>query len=188
MSKAAELAKFIGNSEQNMKLLLDATISSAVSEYDITSTYINSTYDSYYLDAYFLPSTDNVYLNGQVFVGGSVQTGSIYGNEVQRVGGSYGGANSNGSTSIIQANSAQIGNAAGEGITISMNMQNTNNTNVGFCVSGISNWYFTDAAHNASTFTGALIVANRADVVNGFRFVMSSGNIESGTVKLYGIN
>ena len=46
MSKAADLAKFIGNSEQNMKLLLDATISSAVSEYDITSTYITSSYDT----------------------------------------------------------------------------------------------------------------------------------------------
>lgn len=174
-------------SGSGLNLLLDATISSAVSEYDISSTYINSTYDSYYLDAYFLPSTDNVYLNAHVFVGGSAQSGSIYGNEVQRVGGSYGGANSNGSTSIIQANSAQIGNAAGEGITISMNMQNTNNTSVGFCVSGISNWYHTDAAHNASTFAGALIVANRANVVNGFRFVMSSGNIELGTVKLYGL-
>ena len=41
MSKAADLAKFIGNNEQNMKLLLNATISSAVAQYDIDSTYIN---------------------------------------------------------------------------------------------------------------------------------------------------
>ena len=170
-----------------LTLLLDATISSAVAQYDISSTYINGTYNSYYLEASLLPATDNVYLNSQVFVGGTVQTGSIYGNEVQRVGGSYGGANSNGSTSLIQANSAQIGNAAGEGITISMQMQNANSTTRAFCVSGISNWYFTDGNHNASTFAGALIVANRANVVNGLRLMMSSGNIASGTVTLYGL-
>ena len=170
-----------------MDLILSDTISSAVAQYDISSTYINGTYNSYYLEASLLPATDNVYLNSQVFVGGTVQTGSIYGNEVQRVGGSYGGANSNGSTSLIQANSAQIGNAAGEGITISMQMQNANSTTRAFCVSGISNWYHTDAAHNASTFAGALIVANRANVVNGLRLMMSSGNIASGTVTLYGL-
>ena len=81
MSKAADLAKFIGNSEQNMKLLLDATISSAVSEYDITSTYITSSYDTYMVQAEFLPATDNVYMYLRVFVGGAVQDGSIYGYE-----------------------------------------------------------------------------------------------------------
>ena len=170
-----------------MDLLLDDTISSAVAQYDISSTYINGTYNSYYLEASLLPATDNVYLNSQVFVGGTVQTGSIYGNEVQRVGGSYGGANSNGSTSLIQANSAQMGNVAGEGITISMQMQNANSTTRAFCVSGISNWYYTDGNHNGSTFAGALIVANRANVVNGLRLMMSSGNIASGTVTLYGL-
>ena len=78
MSKAADLAKFIGNSEQNMKLLLDATISSPVSEYDIDSTYINSTYDTYVLNYNLLPSTDNKQLQARVFVGGTVQTGDIY--------------------------------------------------------------------------------------------------------------
>ena len=168
-------------------LLLSDTISSTVAQYDISSTYINGTYNSYYLEASLLPETDNVYLNSQVFVGGTVQTGSIYGNEVQRVGGSYGGAQSNGSTSLIQANSAQMGNVAGEGITISMQMQNANSTTRAFCVSGISNWYFTDGNHNASIFTGALIVANRANVVNGLRLMMSGDGIVSGTVTLYGL-
>ena len=54
-----------------MDLLLDATISSAVSEYDISSTYINSTYDAYYLDAQIHPNTDNVVPYMRPFVGGS---------------------------------------------------------------------------------------------------------------------
>ena len=66
-------------------------------------------------------------------------------------------------------------------------MQNANSTTRAFCVSGISNWYYTDGNHNASTFAGALIVANRANVVNGLRLMMSSGNIASGTVTLYGL-
>ena len=37
--------------------LLSATISSAVSEYDISSTYINSTYDEYRLFFNFKPAT-----------------------------------------------------------------------------------------------------------------------------------
>ena len=42
----------------SMKLLLNATISSAVAEYDISSTYINSTYDSYHLIASLRPASD----------------------------------------------------------------------------------------------------------------------------------
>ena len=59
MSKAADLAKFIGNNEQNMKLLLNATISSAVAQYDIDSTYINSTYDTYKVIGRIALATDN---------------------------------------------------------------------------------------------------------------------------------
>jgi hypothetical protein len=90
-------------------------------------------------------------------------------------------------SSLLVASDAQFGNAAGEGITISMQMQNANSTTRAFCVSGISNWYYTDGNHNASTFAGALIVANRANVVNGLRLMMSSDGIASGTVTLYGL-
>jgi hypothetical protein len=68
-------------------LLLSDTISSTVAQYDISSTYINGTYNSYYLEASLLPETDEVYLNSQVFVGGVVQTDSIYAYEGQRIGG-----------------------------------------------------------------------------------------------------
>ena len=42
--------------------LLDATISSAVAYYDIDSTYINSTYDSYEIQYILRSSSDNDHL------------------------------------------------------------------------------------------------------------------------------
>ena len=52
----------------------------------------------------------------------------------------------------------------------------------------MSNIANTGATPNSSTFAGQLIPANAANVVNGLRFYFTSGNIASGTVKLYGIN
>ena len=170
-------------------LLLSATISSAVAQYDISSTYINSTYDTYYLSGYFLGDADTRYLQGRVFVGGTVQTGSIYAYETQRIGaaGGDGSTNENSEDHLFTANTAGFGGAAGEGITVNMTFQNTNNTIAPFCCSGFSNWGFTDAAHNSNVFSGALLVANRANVVNGLRLKMHSGNISVGSFKLYGL-
>ena len=178
-----------GTGSPAMVKLLNVTISSAVSQYDISSTYINSTYDTYYLDASLLPSDDNVYFYIRAFVDGTiVSSGSQYGSESQRIGGAYssGGLNSNGS-STFHLNSTQCGNADGEGITVSCHMQNINSTTRPFCISGLSNWYYTDAAHNATVFGGGFIPSSRASVINGIRLWFSSGNIASGTVKLYGI-
>ena len=172
-----------------LTLLLDATISSAVAQYDISSTYINSTYDTYYLSGYFLGDADTRYLQGRVFVGGTVQTGSIYAYETQRIGaaGGDGSTNENSEDHLFTANTAGIGGAAGEGITVNMTFQNTNNTIAPFCCSGFSNWAHTDAAHNSNVFSGALLVANRANVVNGLRLKMHTGNISVGSFKLYGL-
>ena len=172
-----------------LTLLLDATISSAVAQYDISSTYINSTYDTYYLSGYFLGDADTRYLQGRVFVGGTVQTGSIYAYETQRIGAASGdgSTNENSEDHLFTANTAGFGGAAGEGITVNMTFQNTNNTIAPFCCSGFSNWGFTDAAHNSNVFSGSLLVANRANVVNGLRLKMHSGNISVGSFKLYGL-
>ena len=186
MSKAADLAKFIGNSEQNMKLLLDATISSAVSEYDIDSTYINSTYDTYVLNYNLLPSTDNKQLQARVFVGGTVQTGNIYQYENAHLAASSYGSSSGGA--YFRLSFIENGNAAGEGIIGSVTFRNVNSTSVPFSWTQISNHFNNSSVHYAAAHGGALLAANRADVVNGWRFYYESGNIASGNVKLYGIN
>ena len=186
MSKAADLAKFIGNSEQNMKLLLDATISSAVSEYDVSSTYINSTYDDYFVKFNFFPATDNVDLEFRVFVGGAIQTGNIYGLETAGMSSStYDNSNA---TDNGKFNTTSFGNASGEGASGHFFMHNINSTTHSFTMMGQSTQYNTSASPNVNHFSTHLIPANAANVVNGIRFYMSSGNIESGNVKVYGVN
>ena len=171
----------------SMVKLLDATISSAVSEYDITSTYITSSYDTYMVQAEFLPATDNVYMYMRVFVGGAVQTGSIYGYETAAMSSSaY--DNQDSTTRLCSISHGQMGNATGEGTTINAYLQNVNSTSRPFAITGMSNIANTGATPNSSTFAGQLIPANAANVVNGLSLYMSGGNIASGTVKLYGIN
>ena len=168
-----------------MDLLLDATISSAVSEYDISSTYINSTYDSYYLESSLLPATDSVYPYLRVFVGGSVITTGIYGYEAQGVGGSS--TLNNNSTSTFILSHTQVGNADGEGHSSVIWIRNVNSTTRPCSISGVTEMGSPTSAPHTSIFGGSLLPANRADVVNGFRLWFSSGNIASGTVKLYGL-
>ena len=179
---------FTGNvTGAGMDHLLSATISSAVSAYDIDSTYINSTYNNYLIQAEFLPATDGVYLYLQVFVGGSVQTGSSY---YGRAAGNLDAAlhlNDNADTILTRTSYYSIGNATGEGITINANLQNVNNTARPCCINGIENNFSTSANHTATTFTGSINSTNASDVVNGIRFYMSSGDIASGSVKLYGL-
>tara|TARA_R100001129_G_scaffold37596_1_gene25287 strand:- start:480 stop:1067 length:588 start_codon:yes stop_codon:yes gene_type:complete len=166
-----------------MDLLLDATISSAVSEYDISSTYINSTYDNYYLDASLLPATDDAVPYMRPIVGGTVLTSEIdyetYGIENAQIVG--------GNTAYIRLSRTGVGNGAGEGLNISGHLQNINSTTVPFCFSALVNSYENDSSHKGSIVTGGLIVGNRSYVVNGIRLYFSSGNIASGTVKLYGL-
>jgi len=165
--------------------LLSATISSAVSAYDIDSTYINSTYNNYLIQAEFLPATDGVSLQFRVFVGGTVQTGSIHGREAAVLSSSSYLNNNTSSNFGIPAYYV-LGNATGEGITINATLQNVNNTARSCCITGMSNSFYTNGVHAANVFGSSLIVANAANVVNGFRFYCSSGDIASGSVKLYG--
>jgi len=173
-----------------MNLLLDATISSPIAEYDISSTYINSSYNAYIIQAEFLPVVDSVYFYSQVFVGGTIQTGNIYGREMGAMSsGSY--FNDNAASEFALYNYAAIGNAVGEGITINANLQNVNSTTRPCAITGTSTYFSTSALPNNAFFGGTILPANRADVVNGLRFYASAssgGNtIASGTIKLYGL-
>ena len=182
---------FTGNTTLNgtvigagMDLLLNSTISSAIGEYDISSTYINSTYDTYYLDASFHPVTDSKLLYMNPFVGGVIgNSGIAYANfnidTGQRV--------FSDSSTIIRCSYNTIGNADGESISLNGYLQNINSTTIPWCFSGMSNYYMTNGYHSSNCVTGGYVVANRALVVNGLRLWFSGSSIEEGTVKLYGL-
>jgi len=159
-----------------------------VANVTIDSTIINSTYDNYYIIFDQVGATDGQYLTCRLAVGGVIQSGSTYyGYETQRVGGSYGGANYNTSSFFAFFSSASLGNAAGEGVQGWAILQNVNSTVRPCSITGLSTFYYTDAAPNHSTFGGSVTVANRTAVVNGIQFFMDSGNIAQANFKIYGI-
>ena len=172
----------------SMTKLLSATISSAVSEYVIDSTYFNSTYDTYFLTFHLLPATDGTYLYSRAYVGGVQQgsSGNYYANEKSALSSSTYG-NSNASQIWMEYNVAAVGNATGEGNTFQGFIQNVNDTSKPCQISGISHSSSTGALHNAHNCSGSFLVANTSAVMNGMNLYYNSGNIASGKVRLYGI-
>lgn len=175
----------VSGTDKGLVKLLDATISSAVAEYDISSTYINSTYDTYKLVFHLIPSSDGVDMYMRVFVGGTQQTGSIYASEVNPTDG--GSVFNNNGTTYWRINRYGIGNASGEGYGATIYLRNVNSTTLPCMFEGVSNGFGTAADHQGASTTGALLPANRTNVVNGLRLTFSGGNVASGTVKVYGV-
>mgnify|MGYP003344625781 CR=1 FL=1 len=162
-------------------------ISSAVSEYVIDSTHINSTYDKYQLIFSLMPASDGPDLFYEWYTGGSVFAESAsYGWEVmpQDTGGI---AHSDSSQNYGRTNRYGIGSASGEGIQGSYLMMNVNDTNFPVSMCGRNNYYGTSGVHYSDMSMHGVSPAYRATVMNGFRLRFSSGNIASGTVQLYGI-
>jgi len=169
-----------------MDLLYSLTSSSGVSAHDISSTYINSTYDNYYLVGYFEGDGDTKYLQARVFVGGTLQTGTIYGYGSANIDGE-GYQNANAEDHLFTATASGMGGDDGEGTHVSIVFQNANNTQAPFSCTGSSTLHNTSAAHGGTVFGGSLKPANRANVVNGLRLKMHSGNTTYAKFKLYGL-
>ena len=174
-----------GTGSPAMVKLLEADISN-VAQYDIDSTYINSTYDTYKVIGRLVLASDNQNLFLRFFSSGSILDGSVYGREAASTGSStYDGSNS---TSILAVpNGFNVGNAGGEGTTFEFLIQNVNNTTQPACVNGQSANFNTSGNHVGSVYSGTLIKTQASTVVNGLRFYSSSGNPSTGTIKLYGI-
>ena len=169
----------------SMKLLLNATISSAVSEYDISSTYINSTYNTYKIVANLVPATDGPDLYSRFFVGGSVHTGSDYGYEGFPMDG--GAVYTADSAAFMRHNRYAIGSDSGEAISMEGTLMSINSTTIPASFVGFSHYNYTSALPSGNPWTCGFKASNASDVVNGLRLYFSSGNIESGNVQVYGI-
>ena len=175
-----------GTGSPAMVKLLEADISN-VAQYDIDSTYINSTYDTYKVIGRLVLASDNQNFYLRFFSGGSILDGSVYAREAESTGSStHDGSNS---TSILAIpNGFNIGNNGGEGTTFEFLIQNVNNTTQPACVNGQSaNFESSVGNHFGAVYSGTLLKAQASTVVNGLRFVASSGNLSTGNIKLYGI-
>ena len=164
--------------------MLDATLTSSLGNIDISSTYINSTYDDYLLLFNLDPDEDDRHLYIQVFVGGSALGGDVYAYEVALLSGNE--YENDNDTTVFRLNSHGIGYDSGEGISGQLLFQNVNDTSHSFCYSGFTNFFNTSGNHNGNAVSGTLIPANRASVVNGLRIYFSGGQAV-GDFKLYGL-
>ena len=178
--------KTVSGGDIAMTKLLDATISSAVAQYDIDSTYINSTYDTYKIIANLVPASDGPDLHSRFFVGGTIDTGTNYGYEGIPMDG--GGTFTSDSFDKMRHNRYSIGSASGEAISMEGTLMSINSTTIPASFVGLSHYGYSSGHPTGNPWTCGYKPAQASNVVNGLRIFFSSGNIESGNVQLYGIN
>ena len=166
-------------------LLATTTASSdATIDFD-TSGWFDGTYKTIVIRAYeIIPATDNVYLTCRVKVGGSWQSSSYtFGRGYGFVSG-HGGTGST-SFSGITLYTVLGNNSTTDGAWFTLELYNPASTTR---YKGINYQY------GHSDFNGNLVSAHGAGryegslgAVQGIRFLVSSGNISSGTFQIYGV-
>ena len=164
-----------------VKLLNASSVSGAT--YDISSTYINATYDRYKIYYYIKPVTDNTTVRIRFFIDGSIYDSQGYSHETSSINGD---TQTNEASDNIRINYDGSGNGDGEGNSGWIELQNVNNTSFPTCLTGLNNNY-KNATHSLGYFSGALVRGQKASAVNGLRFYMSSGDIAAGKIQVYGI-
>ena len=166
-------------------LLSTTTVSSAASEVDISSN-IDSTYNRYMINIINLrPATNASHLQLRFFQGGSVDSSSAYDSTSAYNGSDDGSgptiARENGATAMELAN--EVGSDATETLNGTIYLHDPSNTATHTRITGFATWSRGDNATTA-------LIGGRIDqtaAVDGVRFYMSSGNITSCIIKLYGI-
>ena len=166
-------------------LLSTTTVSSAASEVAVTSN-IDSTYNRYMISIINLkPASNATHLQMRFYQGGSVDSGSVY-DSTSAYNGSDDGSGptigrEDGSTSMELAN--EVGSDATEPFNGIIYLHDPSNTTTHTRMTGFGTW---SRGNNATTaiFGGRI---DQAAAVDGFDFKMSSGNIDSCIIKLYGI-
>jgi hypothetical protein len=170
-------------------VLLEQYTASASATLDFT-TFISSTYDEYIFEGINIaPATDQTNILFRVGTGGGPTydtSGNYYATSYTDFGASGGAAKTNadsGGTSAMLIKA--ISNAAGgyAQASFSFRFMSPNSTTV------MKNWHGTGIHHDGSTtyvtrFGGLWGQTTAATAV---RFLMSSGNIASGTIRVYGV-
>ena len=174
--------------------LLDTTVSSAVSQFDITSTHINATYDTYKLICMFHPANNDVRLEYQFFAdtdtngNGSLIGGNVYGFSIAQKDVSGDVRQSNAATPM-EFSYSTIGNVNGEAIAFEMTLYNSNDVRMPIVTSGEGTNYDINGYTMGFDFAGGMVPPQTylAHFCRGIRFEFSGGNIELAQVRLWGI-
>ena len=167
-----------------VKLLSLTGGTTSQSSYDVDSTYINSTYDNYKIIAGYTQATDNQRARIRFFVGGTVKETDY----------SYENGAGTSSTYEYDADGATYmqvggagGNATGETSTLLFDLTNVNSTTIATRIHGYHYGSATNGATVGRFFQAGQDVSNIADVVNGLRIYIASGNIVMRHFAIYGL-
>ena len=166
-----------------MVKLLEADISN-VAQYDIDSTYINSTYDNYRIIAGFTFATDNTILYTRFFVGGTIVEANYCYENGANTSSTYNYDSLGGTYMQLAAN---FGNATGETVTAQMDLTNVNSTSIATRLQGQVFGGATNGNTVGYNFQAGQDVNSYNSVVNGIRFYMSGGNITMNNFAIYGL-
>ena len=170
-------------------VLLEQQTASASASLDFT-TFISSTYDTYKIEGVGLVmATDNVDLRVQVGTGGgpTYDTGNNY--QWARLGFSTGGGANNDSGTTGAG--ARIFNAMDTGLvafafgSFSFTATNLQSTTLNKIIQGTG--YYLNNSSDALLNTWLAVWITSGTAATALRFVASSGNIASGTIRIYGV-
>jgi|TARA_B100001741_G_scaffold257151_1_gene220068 hypothetical protein len=158
----------------------------AAATFEIDETYINSTYDDYFVTLNASPATDTQQLRLNFNTGGSQNTNSYYAYETSVGSSSTYGYHHTGAAYIPLAYQS-VGNATGESQTNSFHLLNVNSSTHACQLHGHASMNTNSGDTQFGFVNGGFILAQRALVVNGFTLYFASGNITVNNISVYGI-
>ena len=171
----------------NLVLLHDTSSTTDVASLTIDSTYINSTYDNYFLRIYLAPATDVVKLRVRTQNLGSDMSGSTdYRWRLQRIdSSSYSANSSDGEGQLRLSEAVSAGNGEGEGFQTDLFLYSPNDATKPTRI--VSQYVCRNSGGNIRGEHGIAETSSRNKIINGLTFFMSSGDISAYDYKLYGL-
>ena len=171
-------------------MLATTTVSTAVSEVVFNNTYFTSTYRDYVLSASQLDvDTDSarVYMQISSDNASSYKTGSSYKYGTYGVENTGGNIAQSGTSAYFEITSTPTSDADARTTSFRLYIINPLDTSTYF------SWYNLGFSHTTADrsngfFGGGYFNASAGDAFNAIRIYASSGNIDQGVFKLYGVN
>ena len=167
-------------------ILLQTQTASASATLDFT-TFISSTYDDYLFRFIgIVPATNAVDFYMRMSTGAVFDSGTNYVNNhyLQATSGNV-SATGTADTAIAVRRNAEITNATADGLAGQLDLFAPQSTALVKRVGGSIRWNTTAGAYVNSIMDGQWKTSGSA--VDGVRFLFSSGNIASGTIRVYGV-
>ena len=166
------------------KKLYTNSTTSTVTSLDIGDTYINTTYDTYYVVGHVRPV--NVGVNARLYLKNSSGqiTGSVYSMDLNNL--HHGEAYD--TTTYVRLNYSTLGNGLGYGSSFSFFIEHVNSANYPCAVKTFWRTFHTAGQPEGGYSIGGLIDTQYATIVKGFIIDASDGNgYRAHDITVYGI-